>query len=147
MRLQSRLFHFSLLAAVVFTVSAQAQEAISSGDWSDSFTWSGGAVPRAGDIVTIGPGLDVVVDVSPPGLNGIYVEGKLSFSNDRDLELTTEWILLRGELEILIIGETELAIEIHATERRRADVEDDIQPRANRDDVTGPWNGSAEPGR
>src|SRR5690606_33970687 len=28
------------------------------------------------------------------------VEGKLSFSNDRDLELTTEWIMLRGELEI-----------------------------------------------
>ena len=100
MRSQSRLFHFSLLAAAFFTVSAQAQEAASSGVWSDSSTWLGGAVPRAGDIVTIGPGLDVVVDVSPPGLNGIHVEGRLSFSNDRDLELTTEWILLRGALEI-----------------------------------------------
>ncbi|MGI9264471.1 MAG: G8 domain-containing protein [Gammaproteobacteria bacterium] len=100
MRVQSRLFHFSLLAAAFFTVSAQAQEAVSSGVWSDSSTWFGGAVPRAGDIVTIGSGLDVVVDVSPPGLNGIHVEGKLSFSNDSDLALTTEWIMLRGELEI-----------------------------------------------
>jgi hypothetical protein len=100
MRLQSRLFHFSLLAAAFFTVSAQAQEAVGSGVWSDSSTWFGGAVPRAGDIVTIGEGMDVVVDVSPPRLNGIYVEGKLSFSNDRDLELTTEWIMLHGELEI-----------------------------------------------
>jgi cell migration-inducing and hyaluronan-binding protein len=82
------------------TVSAQAQEAVKSGVWSDASTWSGGAVPRAGDIVTIGSGMNVVVDVSPPGLNGIYVEGKLSFSNDSDLELTTEWIMLRGELEI-----------------------------------------------
>ena len=85
MRLQSRLFHFSLLAAAFFTVSAQAQEAVSSGVWSDLSTWFGGAVPRTGDIVTIRSGLDVVLDVSPPELNGIYVEGKLSFSNDRDL--------------------------------------------------------------
>jgi cell migration-inducing and hyaluronan-binding protein len=100
MRLQSRLFHYSLLAAAFFTVSAQAQEAVSSGVWSDSSTWSGGAVPRAGDIVTISSGLDVVVDVSPPALAGLTIDGKLSFSNDRDLELTTEWIMLRGELEI-----------------------------------------------
>ena len=100
MRLHNRLFQFSLLATAFFTVGAQAQEAATSGAWSDSSTWSGGAVPRAGDIVTIGQGLDVVLDVSPPGLNGINVEGKLSFSNDRDLELTTEWIMLHGELEI-----------------------------------------------
>ena len=100
MRLHNRSFQFSLLATAFFTVSAQAQEAVSSGEWSDSSTWSGGAVPRAGDIVTIGAGMDVVLDVSPPGLNGINVEGKLSFSNDRDLELTTEWIMLHGELAI-----------------------------------------------
>ena len=99
MRSQNRSLHFSLLAAAFFTVSAQAQEAVSSGVWSDSSTWSGGAVPRAGDIVTIGAGLDVVLDVSPPGLNGMNLDGKLSFADDKDLELTTEWILLRGELQ------------------------------------------------
>jgi len=71
--------------------------AVRAGSWSDPATW-GGAVPAAGDIVSIGAGIDVVLDVSPPGLNGIHLDGKLSFSNDDDVELTTEWILLRGEL-------------------------------------------------
>ena len=102
MRIHSRLFLLSLLVPACFTVSAFAQESVSSavngGPWSDPSTWSGGAVPQAGDIVTIGEGMDVVLDVSPPGLNGMNLDGKLSFSDDADLELTTEWILLRGEL-------------------------------------------------
>jgi hypothetical protein len=44
--------------------------------------------------------MDVVLDVSPPGLNGVSLDGKLSFSDAADLELTTEWIQLRGELHI-----------------------------------------------
>jgi len=100
MRAHYRLLQISLLATALFTVSAQSQEAVKGGRWSDPATWSGGTVPRSGDIVTIGQGLDVVLDVSPPGLNGVNVEGKLSFSNDRDLELTTEWIMLHGELAI-----------------------------------------------
>lgn len=99
MRLRSCLFILSSLVTACFTVSALAQEAVSSGVWSDSSTWSGGAVPQEGDIVTIGEGMDVVLDVSPPALNGLNLNGKLSFSNDDDLELTTEWILLRGELQ------------------------------------------------
>src|SRR5690606_29782386 len=95
-----RLLQISLLATAFVTVSAQAQEAISDGNWSDSSIWSGGKVPQAGDIVTIGEGMDVVLDVSPPDLSGVNGRGKLSFSNDSDLELTTEWIVLTGELEI-----------------------------------------------
>jgi cell migration-inducing and hyaluronan-binding protein len=44
--------------------------------------------------------MDVVLDVSPPALHGIHLDGKLSFADARDLELTTEWILMRGELRI-----------------------------------------------
>src|SRR5690606_31168535 len=91
MCLHHRWFNLSLLAAAFFTGSAQAQEAVKDGLWSDSSTWSGGDVPQAGDIVTVGAGLDVVLDVSPPDLSGVKVEGKLSFSNDSDLTLTTEW--------------------------------------------------------
>ncbi len=40
------------------------------------------------------------LDVSPPPLHGLTVDGKLSFSDKADLELTTEWIMLQGELEI-----------------------------------------------
>ena len=100
MRTHSRLSLLSLLVPLCFAGNVVAQEAVSSGDWSDASTWSGGDVPAAGDIVTIGEGFDVVLDVSPPTLNGINVEGTLSFSNDVDLELTTEWIQLRGELQI-----------------------------------------------
>jgi cell migration-inducing and hyaluronan-binding protein len=57
-------------------------------------------VPRAGDKVTIPAGKDVLLDVSPPALGGVTVEGKLSFADNRDLELTTEWVMVHGELEI-----------------------------------------------
>src|SRR6185436_8611376 len=57
-------------------------------------------VPVAGDKVTIEKGKDVVLDVSPPALGSLTIEGKLSFADTKDLELTTEWIMLHGELEI-----------------------------------------------
>jgi cell migration-inducing and hyaluronan-binding protein len=117
MRRLNRLFLFSLLVPACFAVSvgAQAQEhaaahehaeaqgqgpsAVKGGLWSDPSTWSGGAVPEEGDVVTIGAGLDVVLDVSPPALHGMNLNGRLSFADDKDLELTTEWILLRGALQ------------------------------------------------
>jgi cell migration-inducing and hyaluronan-binding protein len=57
-------------------------------------------VPAAGALVTINQGMDVSLDVTPPALNGLTINGKLSFANNKDLELTTEWIMLHGELEI-----------------------------------------------
>jgi hypothetical protein len=68
--------------------------------WSDPATWPNGKVPVAGDKVTIGRDKEVILDVSPPPLGGLSIDGKLVFSNDADLELTTEWIMLHGELEI-----------------------------------------------
>jgi cell migration-inducing and hyaluronan-binding protein len=68
--------------------------------WSDPGTWPDRRVPRAGDTVTIAAGREVVLDVSPPALGGLAIDGKLSFANTADLELTTEWVMLRGELEI-----------------------------------------------
>ena len=57
-------------------------------------------MPVAGDKVTIAADKDVVLDVSPPALGGLTIDGKLSFADNDDLELTTEWIMLHGELEI-----------------------------------------------
>jgi cell migration-inducing and hyaluronan-binding protein len=68
--------------------------------WSDPATWPDRQVPRAGDTVTIEKGRDVLLDVSPPPLGGVHIEGKLSFSDKANLELTTEWIMVHGELEI-----------------------------------------------
>jgi hypothetical protein len=68
--------------------------------WSDAATWPNRKVPVAGDKVTIDAGKEVVLDVNTPELGGVTVNGKLSFANTADIELTTEWIMLHGELEI-----------------------------------------------
>ncbi len=89
----------SLLAGV-FAVQAQdAGSAARPTNWSDPATWPNRKVPVAGDKVTIGKDKVVVLDVSPPALGGLSIDGKLSFA-DTDLELTTEWIMLHGELAI-----------------------------------------------
>ncbi len=69
-------------------------------NWSDPNTWPNRKVPAAGDKVIISRDKDVILDVSPPALGGLSIDGKLTFSNEADLELTTEWIMLHGELAI-----------------------------------------------
>src|SRR5690606_32213663 len=49
-----------------------------------------------GEAVTIARGTEVVLDVDPPALRSLTVDGKLRFANDRDINLATEWIYLRG---------------------------------------------------
>jgi cell migration-inducing and hyaluronan-binding protein len=87
-------------SAVVDAAQEQNSQAVKATRWSDRATWPGRKVPRAGDKVTIPRGKAVILDVSPPALGGVTIEGKLSFANDADIELTTEWIMLHGELEI-----------------------------------------------
>src|SRR5678815_1546815 len=98
------LFVPALLLVSVFAVVEGAQQpsssAVKGGRWSDAATWADKKVPAAGAIVTINQGMDVVLDVNTPPLNGLTINGKLSFANNKDLELTTEWIMLHGELEI-----------------------------------------------
>src|SRR6201996_5472611 len=98
MRKHYRSFLFVGVLAVMGgqVVSAQAAQSL----WSDPATWPNGKVPVAGDKPTIGKDKDVVWGVSPPPLDGLSIDGKLSFSDDADLELTTEWIMLHGELAI-----------------------------------------------
>ncbi|HEY6815243.1 MAG TPA: G8 domain-containing protein, partial [Croceibacterium sp.] len=64
--------------------------------WSDPAAWPAGKVPGAGDQVTIGRDMDVVLDADAPALRSLTIEGRLSFSDDRDIGLETEWIYLRG---------------------------------------------------
>jgi hypothetical protein len=94
----------SLIPAVLLggaCAVAQAQTpAATQTNWSDPNTWPNRKVPVAGDKVTIGRDKEVILDVSPPALGGLSIDGKLSFSNAADLELTTEWIMLHGELAI-----------------------------------------------
>ena len=119
MRMQSRLLRFLTLfpAALLLGVSGEvaAQESHDHGvdaaeappatmrtlRWSDPASWPDGKVPGKGDAVTIGRDMAVILDVSPPALRSLTIQGKLSFADDRDIGLETEWIYLPGgELEI-----------------------------------------------
>src|SRR6202451_2857554 len=68
--------------------------------WSDAATWPDKKVPGKDAVVTIDKDMNVVLDVSPAPLHGLTINGKLSFADNKDLELTTEWIMVHGELEI-----------------------------------------------
>ena len=87
-----------LLAGAFAGVGAAQQPKASR--WSDPATWPHHKVPVAGDKVDIPTGKAVLLDVSPPALAGVTVHGKLSFADKSDLELTTEWIMVHGELEV-----------------------------------------------
>ncbi len=67
--------------------------------WSDASTWPGGSIPGPGASVVIPAGKTVMMDISPPALGSLTVDGTLSF-DERDLNLTSGWIIVRGRFEI-----------------------------------------------
>src|SRR4249920_1836358 len=92
MRKQVQPFLLALLA-VVGTAQAATK-------WSDRASWPNKKVPAAGDKVEIASGKEVILDVSTPALGGVTINGKLTFADNADVELTTEWVMIHGELAI-----------------------------------------------
>src|SRR6202167_3737123 len=78
----------------------KASPAASAKRWSDAATWPDKKVPAKDAVVTIEKDMNVVLDVSPPPLRSLTINGKLSFADNKDLELSTEWVMVHGELEI-----------------------------------------------
>jgi cell migration-inducing and hyaluronan-binding protein len=107
MRKRSLLF-LSLLLPAFFVLggysAVKAQQKTSSTAsakrWSDAATWPDKKVPGKDAVVMIEKDMNVVLDVTPPPLRSLTINGKLSFADNKDLELTTEWIMVHGELEI-----------------------------------------------
>src|ERR1041384_7299829 len=90
-----------LLGGVFAVVQAQnAGAPARTTKWSDPATWPNNKVPAAGDKVAIAKDKSVILDVNTPALGGVTIDGKLSFADNVDVELTTEWIMLHGELAI-----------------------------------------------
>src|SRR5579864_2585313 len=75
---------YAVLKAQEKTSTASAKH------WSDAATWPDKKVPGKDAVVTIDKDMNVVLDVSRPELHGLTIEGKLSFADNKDLELTTE---------------------------------------------------------
>ena len=96
------MFLFALVPAVLLaSLSAVVQAAEAKATkWSSPATWPNRKVPAAGDKVVIATGKRVILDVSPPALGGLTINGTLTFADNADVELTTEWIMLHGELAI-----------------------------------------------
>src|SRR5574342_868867 len=69
-----------LIVSVFAVVHAQEGKspAVKQTRWSDAATWPDRKVPVAGDKVTIAKGQDVLLDVTPPALGGLTIDGKLS---------------------------------------------------------------------
>src|SRR3569833_2900071 len=141
MRLQFKLFVLPLLTAASALLgtgaAASAQDAHAHMDmpmpvsgaaasaretrWSDPASWPDGKVPGAGDAVTIGRDRNIVLDVSPPALRSLTVNGRLSFANDRDIALKTDWIYLPG-------GELDIGSEAHPYTHKATITLTDIVP-------------------
>src|SRR6187402_3499859 len=90
----------AFLLAGVFAAQVQGAGLVKPTSWSNPATWPSKKVPVAGEKVEIASGKEVILDVSPPALGGLTINGKLSFADKSDLELTTEWIMVHGELEV-----------------------------------------------
>jgi hypothetical protein len=64
--------------------------------WSAITTWGGNPPPRKGESVVIPFGQHVLLDVSPPLLQIIIVEGTLMFEDEQDIKLEAYYIMLRN---------------------------------------------------
>ena len=79
--------------------------------WSAPTTWEDGKLPGEGDSVFIYAGRNIVLDISPPTQNLIWVQGRLSFAR-KDIELHAHYIVVQnGTFEI---GTEERPFEHHA---------------------------------
>lgn len=79
---------------LLICLSGPSSEALATALWSEAESWQDG-IPQMGDVVFIPSGTTILLDISPPPLGGIVVEGQLIF-DDRDLSLTSSWIRLDG---------------------------------------------------
>src|ERR1700674_5135149 len=85
---------FAVLKAQQKTSTASAKR------WSDPATWPDKKVPTKDAVVTIERDMNVVLDVSPPPLRSLTINGKLSFADNKDLELSTGWVMVHAERDI-----------------------------------------------
>ena len=70
---------YAVLKAQQKTSTASAKR------WSDPATWPDKKVPTKDAVVTIDKDMNVVLDVTPPALRSLTINGKLSFADNKDL--------------------------------------------------------------
>lgn len=76
--------------------------------WSDANSWPSKKVPVADEIVTVGEGVNMVLDIDTPILKMLTIKGRLSFSNNgtaHDITLNSYIVFVAGG-ELIIGNET-----------------------------------------
>lgn len=68
--------------------------------WSDPATWAPALVPKLNDGVIIPEGRTVVLDVSPPPLTRLLINGTLRVAPDVDVTLSATEVHVKGTLQI-----------------------------------------------
>ncbi len=91
---------FALLCSCSAGLNEERVTTIPEGDpWSDAESWPSGHVPKEGEDIVIPAGKQILLDTSPPALGSLTLDGTLVF-DDKDLELSAEWISVHGTLRI-----------------------------------------------
>ena len=80
-------------ALAVVQAAEQGPRLAKATKWSEPKTWPNRKVPAAGDKVVIEVGKSVILDVSPPALNGVTINGKLAFADHPHEEHLHEWVI------------------------------------------------------
>src|SRR5579872_3900056 len=90
MRKRSLLFLLLLVPAffvlggdAVVKAQQEASTPATAKRWSDPAAWPDKKVPAKDAVVTIGKDMNVVLDVTPPPLHGLTINGKLSFADKK----------------------------------------------------------------
>ena len=81
------------------STATQPDPPLATARWSDAASWPGGVVPATGADVTIPVGTAILLDVSPPPLKTLTIDGALEFDR-RDLALIAERIQVGGTLRV-----------------------------------------------
>jgi hypothetical protein len=64
--------------------------------WSAKTTWGGNDPPMSGDSVVVTKSEFIVLDISPPLLHLVILQGTLSFDDSRDLMFNASYIFVHG---------------------------------------------------
>jgi hypothetical protein len=64
--------------------------------WSDSQTWGGESFPREGDSVYVPIGQNLLIDITPPRIYSLIVEGSIIWADETDSEFKASFIVIRG---------------------------------------------------
>lgn len=90
----TRISVLSVCAIFLIHINLWAQDS-----WSNPISWPNGRVPAANEDVIIPADKQILLDISPPNMGNIVIEGSLVFDR-KDLELTAKSILIKGLLQI-----------------------------------------------